>query len=85
MNPAVKGIIVESGFTGRDPESKPPYICLAHIFYETVEAMMATRTPERAAKLLADIPNFSNVAPIHQVGEITFCNLGYVNLDNQKK
>ncbi len=84
-NPAVKGIIVESGLTGRDPGSKPPYICVAHIFYESVEAMMATRTPERAAKLRADIPNFTNVTPIHQVGEITFGNVGYVNLDKKKE
>lgn len=83
-NPAMKGIIVENGLTGRDPGSKPPYICVAHIFYESVEAMMATRTPERAAKLRADIRNFTNVTPIHQVGEIVFGNMGYVNTDKKK-
>lgn len=83
-NPAVKGIIVESGVTGREPGSKPPYICVAHIFYESVEAMMATRTPEKAAKLRADIPNFTNVMPMHQVGEIVFGNMGYANMDKKK-
>lgn len=83
-NPAVKGIIIEKGLTGREPNSKPPYICVAHVFYESMEAMMATRTPERSAKLRADIPNFTNIKPIHQVSEIVFGNMGYANMDEKK-
>ncbi len=83
-NPAVKGIVVESGLTGREPGSKPPYIYVANFFYESAKAMMATRTPERTAKLRADIPNFTNVTPMHQVGEIVFGNMGYSNMDIKK-
>lgn len=37
--------------------------------------MNESRTPEKGARQLADIPNFTNITPIDQISEIEFLNL----------
>jgi uncharacterized protein (TIGR02118 family) len=49
---------------------EPPYTCVVTVTFESREAMDEGFSGERKDKLLADIPNFTDVEPIIQVGEV---------------
>lgn len=71
-DPLVKGIIVESGDYTRDFQNPPQYLCIAHFFYETMEDLYASRSPERVASQIADNPNFTNITAINLVSTIPY-------------
>ena len=67
---ACKSIAAEQGLSGGQPGSKPPYIALCHLTFDSVEAFQKAFSPH-AAEVMADIPNYTNVQPIIQISEIT--------------
>jgi uncharacterized protein (TIGR02118 family) len=66
---ALKGIEVDRGIAGGSPGSPAPYICVAHLLFESVddfEAAMGPHMPE----LSGDQVNYTNVVPALQISEI---------------
>jgi uncharacterized protein (TIGR02118 family) len=59
---------VEKGMSGSAGQPAP-YVCIGHLYFDKVEgydkAIQAT-----GAKLRADIPNYTNIQPVRQVGEL---------------
>jgi uncharacterized protein (TIGR02118 family) len=68
--PACKGVAAEKGLGGAEPGSKPAYIALGHLLFDSLEAFQTGFGPH-AAEILADIPNYTNTRPIIQISEIT--------------
>ncbi len=68
--PPCKGIAAEQGVGGGQPGSKPPYIALCHLTFDSVEAFQKAFGPH-AAEIMADIPNYTNVQPVIQISEVT--------------
>jgi len=68
--PACKSVAAEQGLGGGQPGSKPPYIALCHLTFDSVEAFQKAFGPH-AAEIMADIPNYTNVQPVIQISEIT--------------
>jgi uncharacterized protein (TIGR02118 family) len=66
---ALKGMAVEQGLSGGQPGTAPTYIAAGHLTFESVEAFQAAFGPHSAA-IMADIPNYTNIQPIIQIGEI---------------
>jgi uncharacterized protein (TIGR02118 family) len=63
----VKGIGVDQGIG--EPGSPAPFVAIGHLMFDSVEdfqSAIATHGP----KLMADIPNYTNIRPTIQVSEV---------------
>ena len=49
LSPALKGVSIESGLSGTTVGSKPTYIALCHLRFESVDAFLAAFSPHDAA------------------------------------
>jgi uncharacterized protein (TIGR02118 family) len=67
--PACKSIGADLGVAGGAPGSKPAYIAIGYLTFESVDAFGKAFGPH-ASEILADIPNYTNVRPVIQIGEI---------------
>jgi uncharacterized protein (TIGR02118 family) len=68
--PACKGVAAERGLGGAEPGSKPAYVALGHLLFDSLEAFHTGFGPH-AAEIIADVPNYTNTRPIIQISEIT--------------
>lgn len=69
LGDACKGVVVEGGLTGVEPGSKPTYVAIAHLYFESMEAYRAAFTPH-VPEFRADIPNYTDIEPTRQVSEV---------------
>ncbi len=67
--PACRGIAADLGIGGGEPGSKPAYIAIGHLTFDSVEAFQKAFAPH-AAQILGDIPNYTNAQPVIQISEI---------------
>ncbi len=65
----LQGIQVERGLSGGRPGSPPAYRCIATLTFETMEHYKAA-FKEHGAALMEDVPNFTDITPQIQVGEV---------------
>ena len=66
---ACKGMAVEQGLGGGVPGSPPAYIAMGHLYYDSVETFQAAFAPD-AEKIMADIPNYTDIQPVLQISEV---------------
>ena len=64
-----KGVAVEQGTAGATPGSRPGFIAMGHLYFDTVEAFRAAFTPHAEA-IMADIPNYTDIQPTLQISEV---------------
>jgi uncharacterized protein (TIGR02118 family) len=69
VGPALKAVSVERGVAGGTPGSAPTYVTTAALSFDSVEAYLAAFGPH-AAEIMADVPNYTNLQPVIQVGEV---------------
>jgi uncharacterized protein (TIGR02118 family) len=69
LGAALQGVAVDQGIGGEVPGSPAPYLALAHLFFESVEAFQASFAPH-AEQFEADIPNYTNTQPTMQISEV---------------
>jgi uncharacterized protein (TIGR02118 family) len=69
MGGVLKGINVEQGLAGGQPGAPAPYVALAHLFFESVDAFQAAFA-EHSGAILADIPNYTNTQPMVQISQV---------------
>ena len=67
---AVKGMGAEQGVGTAPPGTQAPFAAIGYLLFDSVEAFGAAFA-QHAPKILADIPNYTNIQPVIQVGEIT--------------
>ncbi len=65
-----RGFAAEQGLSGAAPGSKPTYIAIGHLLFDSVEAFQSGFGPV-SREILADVPNYTNTQPVVQVSEIT--------------
>jgi uncharacterized protein (TIGR02118 family) len=46
-----------------------PNVAAAHFLFESTDAMDAAMGSPGTAELMADVPNFTNIAPVSQISE----------------
>jgi uncharacterized protein (TIGR02118 family) len=68
-HPGFRGVSVEKGISGAEPNSPPAYVAMCHFLFESVEAFMAAFLPH-APELQDDIPNYTNISPLIQINEV---------------
>ncbi len=64
-----KGIAADKGLAGGTADAPPPYIAIAHLFFESVDAFNAAFGPV-ANDILGDIPNYTDLSPALQISEV---------------
>lgn len=69
LGAACKGAAVEQGITGATPGSRPGFIAMGHIYFESVEAFQTAFGPHAEA-IMADIPNYTDIQPTIQISEV---------------
>lgn len=66
---ALKGVAVDEGLAGGEPGSRPAFLLLCHLLFESVEAFQSSFA-EHGQALVNDIPNFTNAVPTIQINEV---------------
>jgi uncharacterized protein (TIGR02118 family) len=69
LGAAILNVAVDEGIGGMDPGSPAPYRAVGHLYFESVGAFQAAFTPH-AAKIVGDIPNYTNAAPTIQISNV---------------
>ena len=69
LGAACKGAAVEQGITGPTPGSRPGFIAMGHIYFESVEAFQTAFGPHAEA-IMADISNYTDILPTLQISEV---------------
>jgi uncharacterized protein (TIGR02118 family) len=69
LGTACKGAAVEQGIAGPTPGSRPAFIAMGHIYFESVEAFQTAFNPHAEA-IMADIPNYTDIQPTLQISEV---------------
>jgi uncharacterized protein (TIGR02118 family) len=68
--PACKSIGAELGINAGAAGSKPTYIAIGLLTFESVDSFEKSFGPH-TSEIMADIPNYTNSKPVIQVSEIT--------------
>lgn len=69
LGDACKGADVEAGLSGLGADSPSPYAACGHLYFETM-AEFQESINANLEQTLGDIPNFTNIEPVVQVGEV---------------
>ena len=60
---------IDQGLGGGAPGTPATYVCMGHLFCDSVEAFQAGFGPH-AGEIMGDIPNYTDIAPVIQMSEI---------------
>ena len=69
LGDAVQAKTVEKGLAGVAPGSTAPFEVMSNLYFSSVEDFQNSFGPN-AEKIMADVPNFTNIEPVIQVGEV---------------
>jgi uncharacterized protein (TIGR02118 family) len=69
LAPQLCGVSVETGISGAMPDQPPPFVVGCHLIFESTEAFHEAFAPHAAA-IQGDIPKYTDIEPIIQIGEI---------------
>ena len=69
LGAALKGVAVDEGIASATPGSRPAYLAIGHLAFESVEAFQSSFAMHGQA-LVTDIPNFTNIVPTIQISEV---------------
>jgi uncharacterized protein (TIGR02118 family) len=61
--PAAKSASIDKGVNG-------PSVAAVHFTFESMAAFQASMGSEATAAVMADVPNYTNIAPVMQISEI---------------
>ena len=64
-----KNMAIEQGVEGVGPGSKPAFAAMGHFYVESADAFRSAFSPH-AQEIMADIANYTDIAPIIQMSEI---------------
>jgi uncharacterized protein (TIGR02118 family) len=66
---ACKSLAVEEGMSGGQPGSPAPFIVMAHLSFDSVEAFQTAFGPHAEA-IMGDIPNYTDISPTIQISNV---------------
>jgi uncharacterized protein (TIGR02118 family) len=69
LGAACKGAAVEHGLSGATPGSRPAFIAMGHLYFDSTEAFQAAFGPHAQA-IMADIPNYTDIEPMIQISAV---------------
>lgn len=69
LGDACKGVEVEEGLGGGLPGQPAVYRAMGHLYFESLQSFQAAFGPHATA-IMADTPNYTNLAPVVQVSTV---------------
>jgi len=69
LGDAVIGASVEQGLGGGAPDQAATYVAMGNLYFKTMESFENSFGPN-AEKIMADIPNYTNIEPKIQISEV---------------
>ncbi len=69
LGSAMKGGSVEEGLNGGMPGTPATYVAMAHLLFDSLESFQSSFGPHMD-KILADIPNYTDIQPAMQISEV---------------
>ena len=69
LGAACKGVAVEQGIAGATMGSRPGFIAMGHLYFDSMEAFQTAFTPHAEA-IMGDIPNYTDIQPTIQFSEV---------------
>ena len=69
LGDAVKGATVEKGLGGGAPDSPAPYAAMGNLYFASVGEFEKSFGPN-TAKIMGDLPNFTNIEPTILISEV---------------
>ena len=69
LGSASKRVDVDQGLGGGQPGTKPPFIVMTHLHFDSLETLQAAFAPI-AAWLAEDRANYTNEPPLVQISEV---------------
>jgi uncharacterized protein (TIGR02118 family) len=66
LGTACKHVDIDQGLGGAQPGSKPAFVALAHMHFDSVDAFQKAFGPH-AATIMGDIQNYTDIQPVIQV------------------
>lgn len=69
LGDAVKGATVEKGLGGGTPDSPATFVAMGNLYFNSMEEFGSSFGPN-ADKIMADLPNFTNIEPTIQISEV---------------
>ena len=69
LGPACKNVAVEHGIAGATPGSRPGFIAMGHLYFDSVQAFQKAFGPHADA-IMRDIPNYTDIQPTIQFSEV---------------
>ncbi len=68
---ALLGVSIEKGLVGIASNSVPNFTTVINLYFESVE-MFRNSFNANAEEIMGDIPKYTNIEPIIQIGEVVF-------------
>ena len=69
LGAACKRLDVDQGLSGAQPGSKPAFVAMAHMLFDSVDAFQKAFGPH-ADTVMGDIPNYTDIQPVIQLSEV---------------
>jgi uncharacterized protein (TIGR02118 family) len=69
LGAACKRVAIEGGLSGATPRSRPAFVAMGHLYFDSAEAFEAAFGPH-AKEIMADIPNYTDIQPTIQISEV---------------
>jgi uncharacterized protein (TIGR02118 family) len=69
LGAACKGVAVEHGLSAAAPGSRPAFVAMGHLYFDTAEAFETAFGPH-TQEIMADIPNYTDIQPTIQISEV---------------
>ena len=69
LGAALKFYAVDKGLAGGAPGAPATYVGMCHLYCDSVETFQAGFGPH-AKEIMADIPNYTDIAPVMQISEV---------------
>ena len=69
LGAACRCVDVEQGLGGAQPGSKPAFVAMAHLHFDSVEDFQRAFAPH-ADSIMGDIPNYTDIQPVIQLNEV---------------
>jgi uncharacterized protein (TIGR02118 family) len=69
LGPALQSVSVEKGISSAMPDQPPAFLMVCHLVFESIAAFYAAFVPYAPA-IQGDIPKYTDIEPIIQIGEI---------------
>ena len=66
LGAACKGVTVEQGIGGAEPESSAPFAALCHLLIDSIEDFHAA-FGLHGVTFMEDVPNYTNIQPVIQI------------------